>query len=303
MNVPVLVLMTAVVAVAALLVAPVSGAAYTWLYPADLNMSNVATTSTTVAPPPSGSTPTTLEAAAATTTATAAATTPAPGPREPTPEEEKDCESQIGVIENGVHISTMRKYDMAKILEEHGGAPGKLNVTWNKDVPELPVEDPTVSPLPDTDNTTYWVYNYKSTDFKTYVRLEHGLLRNKGQKDEYVDVRGELYWTPPDFCNKARHATYRVNQTGFASDVRLESCTMDPQYMSCISVVECWSGPASPYGPHKACGVVAHDVSFEYCTLEDGTLRCETPANCFVTEDSIRCVMAPSSALIASLVG
>ncbi|KAE8746664.1 hypothetical protein FOCC_FOCC006648 [Frankliniella occidentalis] len=137
MNVPVVLLV-----VAALLGSPVSGAAFFWQYPADLNMSNVATTTAS----PSASTPTTLSTEAPTTT----------GPRQPTPEEEADCTSQIGVVENGVHISTMRKYDMEKILEEHGGAPGKLNVTWNMDVPEFPVEDPTVKPLPDTVNTTFW---------------------------------------------------------------------------------------------------------------------------------------------------
>ncbi|XP_052133062.1 uncharacterized protein LOC127752262 [Frankliniella occidentalis] len=213
-------------------------------------MSNVATTTAS----PSASTPTTLSTEAPTTT----------GPRQPTPEEEADCTSQIGVVENGVHISTMRKYDMEKILEEHGGAPGKLNVTWNMDVPEFPVEDPTVKPLPDTVNTTFWVYDYKSTDFKTYVRTEHALLRNKGQKDQYLDIRGELYWTPPDFCNKARHATYSQNQTG----------------------------------------VIAHNVGLSYCAFEDSSrLYCEDPANCIIEGDSIRCVKAPSSALIASLVG
>lgn len=48
-----------------------------------------------------------------------------------------------------------------QILEDLGGAPGKLNVTWNKDVPEFPVAYPESLPLADTDNTTFWVYDYR----------------------------------------------------------------------------------------------------------------------------------------------
>ncbi|XP_052133061.1 uncharacterized protein LOC113214079 isoform X2 [Frankliniella occidentalis] len=140
MNVSVVILVAVVGAAA--LCAPVDGAAYAWPFAPDQNKSNVATPS---ASPPSASAPT--------TTVT--------GPRQPTPEEREDCQSQIGKIEEGVHISTMRKYDMAKILEEHGGAPGKLNEPLDMDVPEFPVADPTLKPLPDTGNTTFWVYDYK----------------------------------------------------------------------------------------------------------------------------------------------
>ncbi|KAJ1524103.1 hypothetical protein ONE63_010639 [Megalurothrips usitatus] len=177
--------------------------------------------------------------------------------------EQDDCHEQIGKVENGVPVNKMRKYDVAKILEEHGGAPGKLNATWNRDVPEFPVPEPKAEPLPDTTNTTFWVYDYRRTDFRSFIRLEHGLLRQKGTKDEYVDVRGELYWTPPDFCGRARHTKYRVD-------------------------------------PNK--GLVS-DVTLEYCTINSETLWCAPPANCMSNETYMACVASPSSALMASLVG
>lgn len=176
--------------------------------------------------------------------------------------EEDDCSSQIGEVVNGEPVNTMRKYNVEEILEEYGGAPGKLNVTRNLDVPEFPVEDPTEKPLPDTDNTTFYVFDYRRTDYKTFVRVEHGLLRNKGKQDQFLDVRGELYWAPPDFCGKLRHAKYRVDPDGFAADVTLE-----------------------------------------YCFLDAETLTCAMPATCHSNDTYIACVAAPSSALLASLVG
>lgn len=216
--------------------------------------------------PPKTAVTTTEPAAAGTATATPPSVTEAEAETSTSAADkaaEQDCQDQIGTIEEGVPVNTMRPYDVKKLLEEFGGAPGSHNVTWDKDVPEFPVEDPTERPLPDTDNGTFWLYDFRRSDLKTYVRLEHALFRNKGQKDEYVDIRGELWWTPPDFCGKARHARYRVS-------------------------------------PHE--GFVAN-VSLEYCWFGSDELGCAYPSNCW-TKDGFRyCVAAPSSALLASLVG
>lgn len=156
-------------------------------------------------------------------------------------EQERDCSDQIGQVVNGEPVNTMRKYDVEQILEAHGGAAGKLNVTRNVDVPELAVADAAEKPLPDSDNATYYVYDYRRTDYKTFVRLEHALVRNKGKADEYEDVRGELYWTPPDFCGKLRHAKYRVDPEGFAADVTLEYCFLNAETLSCAQPAHCHS--------------------------------------------------------------
>ncbi|XP_034235591.1 uncharacterized protein LOC117641983 [Thrips palmi] len=164
------------------------------------------------------------------------------------PAAEKSCSDQIGKVENGVVMNTMPKYDVAKLLEEHGGAAGKLNVTWNREVPELPVASTESLPLADTENTTYWVYDYRRTDFKTFLRLEHGLIRHKGKQDEFVEVRGELYWTPPDFCGKLRHAEYRVDAEGFAADVTLEYCFLNDETLTCATPTYCHTN-----GTHQYC--------------------------------------------------
>ncbi|XP_034236147.1 uncharacterized protein LOC117642263 isoform X2 [Thrips palmi] len=156
-------------------------------------------------------------------------------------EQESDCSEQIGQVVNGEVVNTMRKYDVEKILEEHGGAAGKLNVTRNLDVPEFPVKDPAEKPLQDTDDTTYYVYDYRRTDYKTFVRVEHALIRHKGKQDQFEDVRGELYWTPPDFCGKLRHATYRVDPEGFAADVTLEYCFLNAETLTCALPATCHS--------------------------------------------------------------
>ncbi|KAJ1524104.1 hypothetical protein ONE63_010640 [Megalurothrips usitatus] len=205
--------------------------------------------------------------------------------------QEDDCQEQIGKVENGVVINKMRKYDVAKVLEELGGAAGKLAVTRNMDVPEAPAAAAADTPLPDTTDKAFWVYDYRDSDFSSYVRYEHGLLRQKGTKDEYVDVRGELYWTPPDFCGKARHAKYRVDPHKVRSPGPRPGPVRPPLLTLSLSLTHTHTRTTS------ACtqGFVA-DVTLKYCGFHgpsserSETMWCAWPAQCYTNATHQWCI-------------
>lgn len=64
----------------------------------------------------------------------------------------------------------------------------------------------------------------RATDFKTFIRLEHAVLRFKGTPRQFEDARGEVWWTPPNLCDAMRHATYRHDDQGFHAEVLRAHC-------------------------------------------------------------------------------
>ncbi|KAK3907462.1 LIM domain-binding protein 3 [Frankliniella fusca] len=181
---------------------------------------------------------------AASSPAPAASSSPAPQPAdatsvtEPTttPEDDDNCYDDFEYTNNPELLERLKKYNVAKasqaetlnlcseqtpqqhVLEGLGGAPGKVNATWRdrKDVPEsAAVLEEGAQHLADNTNSSYWLYQYASTDYETFIRLEHGLLRAKGTADEHVDVRGEVWWSPEEgLCGALRHAKYRQDDRG-----------------------------------------------------------------------------------------
>ncbi|XP_034230263.1 uncharacterized protein LOC117639029 isoform X2 [Thrips palmi] len=194
---------------------------------------------------PMTSTPTADTSTANTLTSSPTTSSPTAGTSTLSPS--LDC-SQESVADMQMFIQ-QSKYDLGKLLEEHGGAAGNLNVTMNLNVPEYSGVDPTQLPraqrrwCPDAVIADYFVFNFKHTDFKTFGRTEHGVLRHKGKEDESVDVYGELYWQPPDFCGLWRHATYRVDRDGFSADVPQDYCRL----LSDLRI-HCWYPYECPRG-------------------------------------------------------
>ncbi|KAE8742612.1 hypothetical protein FOCC_FOCC011836 [Frankliniella occidentalis] len=63
---------------------------------------------------------------------------------------------------------------------------------------------------------------------KKYDVAKHALLRSKGTADEYVDVRGEVWWSPEEgLCGALRHAKYRQDDKGgFVAEVLQAHCNI-----------------------------------------------------------------------------
>ncbi|XP_026281388.1 mucin-13-like [Frankliniella occidentalis] len=172
--------------------------------------------------PPHAPTTSTSPAPAELTSSTEATTTQ---------KDDDDCYDDFEYSNNPELLERLKKYDVAKVLEGLGGAPGKVNATWRdrKDVPDREaVLEQGAQHLADNTNSSYWLYEYASTDYDKYVRLEHALLRSKGTADEYVDVRGEVWWSPEEgLCGALRHAKYRQDDKGgFVAEVLQAHCNI-----------------------------------------------------------------------------
>ena len=79
----------------------------------------------------------------------------------------------------------------------------------------------------------------RSTDYKFYYRLEHAVKRSAGTRKEFLDVRGQLAWTPEDTCGRLKVADYRLDDTGFSADLKRDYCWFNSHVFTCATIASC----------------------------------------------------------------